>query len=249
MIEKAYAKCIEALAWVYSSKHDQRVLGLSVVVMCWSNGTAAVPIASRLWKRGGSTKTELVLELLRYAKHNLRLRSSYVLFDCYYAAQDTLKFLQQSRWKFVTRAKKNRLFNNVQVKRYHRHPYWMEHGKIDDGLKVIIVRHSKKFFATNGSSLTSASVRELYKKRWAIEDAFRLLHDQLGLDTCQARSATAQSNHIRYCCLAYLALRVESQRLNITPYQLRERCSSLSGNAMIFSRYGLNSKVRKSCYI
>jgi hypothetical protein len=223
VIEKAYAKCIECLAWVYSSKHDTRVLGLSVVVLCWSNGAVAVPLAFRLWKKGGKTKTELGLELLTYAKHNLRLQPSHVLFDCYYASRDILKFLQQSRWRFVTRVKKNRLFNNIQVKRYKRHPYWHERGKIDGGLKVIIVRHGKKFFATNDQFLTSAEIRALYKKRWAIEDAFRLLHDQLGLDRCQARSAQSQRNHIRYCCLAYLALVAESQQTNTTPYQLKEQ--------------------------
>jgi hypothetical protein len=222
VIEKAYAKCIEALAWVYSSKHDKQVLGLSIVVLCWSNGTIAVPLAFRLWRKGGATKTELGLELLRHAKQNLRLKPSYVLFDCYYASRDILKFLQRSRWKFVTRVKKNRLFNHVQVKRYKRNPYWRESGTIDGGLKVIIVRHGKKFFATNDTALAGLEIRELYKQRWAIEDAFRLLHDQLGLDRCQARSATAQCNHIRYCCLAYVAVVAESQRLSITSYQLKE---------------------------
>lgn len=222
VIEKAYAKCIEALAWVYSSKRDKHVLGLSVVVLCWSNGTVAVPLAFRLWRKGGPTKTELALELLKHAKQKLCLRPSCVPFDCYYASRDILKFRQQSRWEFVTRVKKNRLFNNVQVKRYKPNPYWTERGRIDGGLKVTIVRHGKKFLATNDASLTGAEIRDLYKRRWAIEDAFRLLHDQLGLDRCQARSATAQRNHVRYCCLAYLALVAESRHLNTTPYRLKE---------------------------
>lgn len=65
VIEKAFAKCIACLGWMYSSKRQRTVLGLCVVALMWSNGTITLPIAFRLWRPGGKTRIDLALELLR----------------------------------------------------------------------------------------------------------------------------------------------------------------------------------------
>lgn len=225
VIPKAFAKCIECLGWMYSSKAKRQVQGLCVVVLMWSNGVVALPIAFRLWKPKGKKRTTLALELLKTAKQKLRIQPSYVLFDTFYASKKILKWIDKSGWYFVSQVKRNRKLNDIQVRRVHRYPYWIERGSIDGRLKVTIARHGKKFFITNNAALTSSSMRGIYKHRWKIEEAFRLLHDQLNLDTCQAQSAIAQTNHVTYCCLAYLTLVRAAQQKNISAYQLKEKLS------------------------
>lgn len=222
VIKKSWAKCIDYISWVYSSKEDRRVLGLCIVVLMWSNGTVTVPIAFRIWKPDATTRPNIALDLLKWAKKQ-GIRPRYVLFDSFYAYSKLLKWCHHQGWFFVGQVKKNRKLNEVQVKRVHSYPYWMERGKIDGGLAVTIVRHAKKYFVTNDPSLDGRAIRKLYTERWDIETAFRLLHGQLGMAACQAQSAIAQTNHIRYCCLAYLVITTEAAKRNITPYQLKER--------------------------
>lgn len=225
VIPKAFARCIECLGWMYSSKAKRQVQGLCVVVLMWSNGRVALPIAFRLWKPKSKKRTTLALELLKHAKQKMHIQPSYVLFDTFYASKKVLKWIDKNGWYFVSQVKRNRKLNDVQVRRVHRYPYWVERGHIDGRLKVTIARHGKKFFITNDAALTSQAMRAVYKHRWKIEEAFRLLHDQLNLDTCQAQSAVAQTNHITYCCVAYLALVSAAQRKHISAYQFKEQLS------------------------
>ncbi len=83
VIDKSFAKLIECISWVYCSKKGRPILGLSVVVLAWSNGKITVPLAIRIWKkRSGKSKYDLALELLSYARNILRIKPKYVTFDC-----------------------------------------------------------------------------------------------------------------------------------------------------------------------
>lgn len=223
VLEKAFARCIEGLAWVWSSKANRSVWGLSIVALCWSNGTITIPLAFRIWHKGGTSKLALAADLLRYAHSTLKLRPQYVLFDSYYSGKAVLKTVIAYGWKFVSQVKRNRLLNGVPVKRRHRHPYWIERGVLTGDIEVLIVRHGKKYFVTNDVSLSKHDILSLYRRRWSIEEVFRFLHNQLGVDHCQARTMLAQSNHIRFCCMAYLLLTRASQRRNLTLYALKEK--------------------------
>lgn len=221
VIHKAFAKCIDCIGWMYSSKEQRQVQGLCIVVLMWSNGKVTLPLAFRLWRPKKKKRTTLALELLTWAKRQ-HIRPRYVLFDSFFSSKKILKWVEAQGWYFVSQVKKNRKLNGKPVKRWHRHPYWSESGTLEGGLNVRIAKHGRKYFVTNDVSLTSQEMRGMYKHRWGIEEAFRLLHDQLGMDDCQAQSALAQRNHIRFCCVAYLTLVYESGRRNITPYQLKD---------------------------
>ena len=75
VLNKCYAKHIENLSWVYCSKEQRSVLGLNLVVLCWSNDTLTVPLGVKIGKKGEKkSKYDLALELLSYAKNILKLR-------------------------------------------------------------------------------------------------------------------------------------------------------------------------------
>lgn len=222
VIDKSFAKVIENISWMFCSKKNKSVLGLNIVVLVWSNGIITIPLAFKIWKKDSKkSKYDLSLELLSYAKNFLKISPKYVAFDSWYGSRKILKRLQEYRWKFVCQIKKNRKFNSVQLKFYKKHPYWMEQGTIDGNYKVLIVRHGKKYFATNDLELSKKELLGRYKTRWTIETLFRMLHDKLGIGECQARSLKAQTAHLHLCMMGFILLEKEKQEAGKTWYQLR----------------------------
>jgi hypothetical protein len=100
--------------------------------------------------------------LLSYARNRLHCRPESVLFDAWYPSRALLKRIRDYGWYFVCRLKKNRRFNGRAVRHYRRHPYWTASGWLSGGLKVLIVRHGKKYYTTNRLTLSAAEVRRVY---------------------------------------------------------------------------------------
>jgi DDE superfamily endonuclease len=177
VIPKPFATAIAGLAWVFSSLEGKPVYGLSVVLLVWTNGMLRIPLGMRLWRKGGPSKYALALELLSYARNRLRCRPDYVLFDAWYPSRALLKRIRDYGWYFVCRLKKNRRFNGHSVRHHRRHPYWAECGWLSGGLKVLVVRYGKKYYATNRLTLTAVEVRRLYGFRSQIEEVIRVCKD------------------------------------------------------------------------
>jgi putative transposase len=198
VIPKPFATAIEGLAWVFSSQERRSVSGLSVVLLVWTNGTVRIPLAMRLWRKGGASKYALALELLSYARNRLRCHPEYVLFDAWYPSKTLLKRIRDYGWYFVCRLKKNRRFNGQPLRLYRRYPYWTTCGWLTGGLKVLVVRYGAKYYATNRLTLSAVEVRQVYRIRAQIEEVIRVCRDQLRLSSCQARSERAQVYHVLF---------------------------------------------------
>jgi putative transposase len=225
VIPKPFAMAIEGLAWVFSSLERKPVYGLSLVLLVWTNGTLRIPLGMRLWRKSGPSKYALALELLSYARNRLRCRPDFVLFDAWYPSRALLKRIRDYGWYFVCRLKKNRRFNGHAVRHHRRHPYWAECGWLSGGLKVLVVRHGKKYYATNRLTLTAVEVRRLYGFRSQIEEVIRVCKDQLGLTGCQARSARAQRHHLACCLVAFCVLERERYDRQLSIYKLKRQLS------------------------
>jgi putative transposase len=225
VIPKPFATAIESLAWVYSSQERKPVYGLSLVLLVWTNGTLRIPLGIRFWHTGGPSKYALALELLSYARNQLRCRPEYVLFDAWYPSKALLKRVRDYGWYFICRLKKNRRFNNQPLRAYRRHPYWAESGRLSGGLKVLVVRYGAKYFATNRLTLPTTEVRRLYRIRAHIEEVIRACKDQLGFNRCQARSERAQLHHLTCCLVAFCVLERERHDRGLTIYTLKRRLS------------------------
>jgi putative transposase len=225
VLPKPFATAIEGLAWVFSSQEHKPVYGLSVVLLVWTNGALRIPLSMRLWHKGGPSKYVLALELLSYARNRLRCRPTYVLFDAWYPSRPLLKRVRDYGWYFVCRLKKNRRFNGQAVRQHRRHPYWAEIGWLSGGLKVLLVRHGKKYYATNRLTLTAVEVRQLYRIRAQIEEVIRVCKDQLSLAGCQARSERAQVHHVTCCLVAFCVLERERHDRGTTIYKLTHQLS------------------------
>ena len=225
VIPKPFATAIAGLAWVFSSLEGKPVYGLSVVLLVWTNGMLRIPLGMRLWRKGGPSKYALALELLSYARNRLRCHPEYVLFDAWYPSRALLKRIRDYGWYFVCRLKKNRRFNGHAVRHHRWHPYWAECGWLSGGVKVLVVRYGKKYYATNRLTLTAVEVRRLYGFRSQIEEVIRVCKDQLGLTGCQARSERAQQHHLACCLAAFCVLERERYDRHLSIYKLKRQLS------------------------
>ena len=89
-ISKRFAASIENLSFVFDTKLGKSILGLQLVLIIWSNGEVAIPLALRVYQKNtGKTKIDLACELIEHAK-KLGIKPEFITFDCWYAAE---KFL------------------------------------------------------------------------------------------------------------------------------------------------------------
>jgi len=182
-----------------------------------------IPLALRLWPKGGASKVDLALELLSYARNRLRCKPQLVLCDSWYPSKKLLKRLSDYGWSFVCQLKKHRRFEGRPLVRYLQQPYWQATGYVSGDIQVFVVRYRRKYYATNRLSLSATEVRTLYRKRQEVEEVIRVLKSQGSLEACQAgygRSPDkqslpregAQEHYIALCLVAYRI--VERERLD-----------------------------------
>jgi putative transposase len=232
VVEKPHAKRLNEAGWVWSSKRNKAVYGVSVVLLVWTDGQLRIPIGFRVWKKGGPSKFELALELLSYARNRLKCKPQFVLFDSWYPSKALLKRIGDYGWYFVCRLKKNRGFEGRALHKYLRQPYWQATGFLSGKIKVRVVKYRRKYYATNRLSLTAPEVRQLYRLRQEIEEVIRVLKSQLNLEGCQAgytRSTEEttdsqpqpQTHHIALCLVAYLIVERERFERRMTWRQFK----------------------------
>jgi hypothetical protein len=234
VVAKPYARLFSEAAWVWSNKDCKVLFGVSVVLLVWTDGQIRIPLAFRVWHKGGASKYDLALELLSYARKQLKCKPAFVLFDSWYPSKKLLKRIRDYGWYFVCQLKKNRVFEGRALQRYLQQPYWQAVGSLAGGLKVFVVRYRRKYYATNRLTLTAKEVRTLYRKRHEVEEVIKVLKSQLSLEACQGgctRSWKAtpppkegeQSHHIALCLVAYLLVERERLDQQCTWRQLKRR--------------------------
>jgi len=149
VVAKPYARLLGEAAWVWSNKDRKVLCGVSVVLLVWTDGQSRIPLAFRVWYKGGASKSDLALELLSYARNRLKCKPAFGLFDSWYPSKTLLKRLRDYGWYFVCQRKKNRRFAGRPLVRYLQHPYWHARGCLAGDLKVFVVRYRRKYYATN----------------------------------------------------------------------------------------------------
>jgi len=230
-VDKSYAKHIQGCSWYKSYKKKHSMFGLHLVVLVWSDGKQTIPLGWQLYQKGsGITKIDLALKLLRYGVETLKIEPEAVLFDAFYASERILKYLVNNQLVFCSQLPKNRLFNHQQLKTINKNrPYWDGIGTIKGGIHLRLVKNRKKYYVTNNHSLSRKGVLCLYQKRWVIEEFFRVMKSQLGMENCQARSIRAQENHIGSCFMLFVLLQDMAEKTQMTVYQIKQRATSEYG--------------------
>lgn len=222
VIEIPFGRASEGAYWVYSSAKEKMVFGYQMVLLIWTDGHKRKIIDFRVYEKGSKTKIELALELLSYARNVLKLKPEQVLFDSWYASYQLLKRIKDYGWYFITQLRKNRCFEGKALRSYQNGPYWSQLGQIRGGIKVFVVKHGKKYFASNRLTLQRREVLEGYKIRQNIEETFKQLVF-VGLKSCQVRSMKARKNHFWMVILAFSILERKSNVERCSVYELKKR--------------------------
>lgn len=215
-----FTKRAAAVAFVWDSSVGKVVFGMSVVLLVWTDGKRKVPLGIRLWQKGGKSKVELAAELLRQA-HLRGLKPEFVLFDSWYSARALLELIDGFGWRYISAAKRNRLFEGVKIGSCFRHRFGRATGSLRRlRHQILLVKDGQKFLISNELSLTSRAVKSHYRFRQQVEETFRLLKQEFGWGKCRARSVKAQIAHLHLGLYALCLVQMKAE--NETVYQFKQ---------------------------
>lgn len=206
VLAKPFGKKFPQASVIYSSCLETYVFGYNLVFVCWSDGIKTIPLCWRWYRKHEKTKIELARELLKEIRDIWKIEPKSVLFDSWYGAEVILNQLEAYHWTFVCKVKKNRVVNGSSISEELVNDGDEIVGLITGFCQVRIIKNEDRYLATNDRDLSHGDIIGWYAKRWAIEDVFRFLKDQLHLERCQARTKTAQKTHLMGCLVSYLMI-------------------------------------------
>lgn len=221
-IWQRYGKKLEAVSFVWDSTIGKKVLGTNVVLLIWTDGKWRIPVGLRIWHKGGKSKLKLAEEML-WESRRRDITPMYVLFDAWYAGASLLNLLESFGWQYITRVKKNRLFNGVRIENTLRHRYGRKTGNLKKiGHEILIVKDGTRFLLTNNVELTSGEVKRIYPIRQQIEEVFRLLKQEFGWGKCRANSVQAQKAHLHLGLYAFCLTQSKAKEKGQTIYAYKQ---------------------------
>jgi putative transposase len=217
-----FTRVAEAVSWVWSSSVGKPVWGMQVVLLLWTDGKWKVPLGIRIWHKGGPSKVELAIGLLRQARRR-GLQPAYVLCDSWYAAAQILNLLDAWGWRYVMRLKSNRKFGEHSLRTTWPHRYGHARGELR-GVEhpVLVVKDGRRYWGTNETTLTPREVKACYSHRQQIEETFRLLKQELGWGRCSCQKQQAQWAHLHLGLYALILTQQTAFAHNTTIYACRQ---------------------------
>jgi hypothetical protein len=242
---KQYSSKIEMVRLQYSGAEHGLVRGIGVVNLVHSSGTEGdfYPIDYRIYDPNcdGKTKHEHFREMLVRAKSDKGIKARTILFDSWYAASDTLKFLHRLDLFFITTLKSNRMVSLSRESGYvHLQDIDWTVDQLGHGIsvklkelpfrvllfKVVAPNGDIDWIVTNRmetsqGSLTRGDVAQQNAVRWQIEQMHREIKQLVGSEKCQCRKARSQRNHLACCYHAWLALKINARKIGTTLYALQ----------------------------
>jgi len=215
VLDKPYSRHIELVGRHWSGKHQQVVQGIDLVSLLWTDGDRHVPCDYRIYHDAKlATKNDHFRAMLRVAQGR-GFRPRCVLFDSWYASLENLKLLRELGWTWLTRLKANRLVNKD---RQGTRPLsrtevaatgtevWLQGYGLVKVFKIVAPDGDIAYWATSDLGMTDLTRLQYGESSWAIENYHRGIKQCTEVERCQARSATAQRNHIGLALRAFLRL-------------------------------------------
>ena len=219
-LDKWYSRKIELVSRHWSGKHKRVVLGINLIPLLWTDGERYIPIDYRIYNKAqdGLTKNDHFRELLQIA-YERGFRPECVCFDSWYASLKNLKLVSRLFGRWLTRLEADRLVNpdnttnrplaSVDLTSTGTVVHLKGYGFIKV-FKIVVTENHIEYWATNELQMTDLSRLKFAQLSWMIETYHRGIKQFCGIERCQARSATAQRNHIELALRAFLRLEFHS---------------------------------------
>lgn len=219
-LDKLYSRKIELVTRHWSGKHKQVVQGINLLTLLWTDGERYIPVDYRLYhkKQDGLTKNEHFRAMLQIADER-GFRPECVCFDSWYASLKNLKLVAHLFGRWLTRLEPDRLVNpdqtgnrplaSVNIAPTGTVVHLKGFGFIKV-FKIVVTEHHIEYWATNDVQMNELTRLKFAQWSWMIETYHRGIKQFCGVERCQARSATAQRNHIELALRAFLRLEFHS---------------------------------------
>ena len=234
VIEKEYSKHIAYAGYAWSSKLERSVMGIHVVALYWTDGTLRIPVGFRLWiprekTTNYRTKVDLALDLITNNDEFCKT-CGYIAFDCWYCTNRILRICSTLGIHFAGQFKKNRIVvfkgRKTAISDLSCRFCQVELPGYGSVLAYRDGSHKAPRWLINSDAMCSArEVKKRYDNRWEIEEVFRFMKQNLGLEGCQCRRKTAVRNHVSLVFLAHFVMEILSARQSLNPYG----CSMITG--------------------
>lgn len=176
-------------------------MGYKILVFLWQVGELRIPIGFALCHEQSPKPEELTLIGLSKLRNHHGLKPLWTLGDAAFSTDEITKRLDNYKWPFVLRSKKNRKLDGQQAKQAIGRGYGEYCGFLENGVKVKVLRRKKFFVLCNRLLLKGPKILEIYRNRWGIEEVFRFLKSCIGLDRCHQHSLKAQTVYLILCFL------------------------------------------------
>jgi putative transposase len=219
-LDKFYSRKIELVTRHWSGKHKRVVMGLNLVTLLWTDGERYIPIDYRIYNKAedGLTKNDHFRQMLQIA-YERGFRPECVCFDSWYASLKNLKLVNRLFGRWLTRLEADRLVDpdnsgnkplaSVDLTATGTIVHLKGYGFIKV-FKIVVTENHIEYWATNDLQMTDLTRLKFTQFSWMIETYHRGIKQFCGIERCQARSATAQRNHIELALRAFLRLEFHS---------------------------------------
>jgi hypothetical protein len=219
-LDKLYSRKIELVSRHWSGKHKRVVLGINLVTLLWTDGERYIPIDYRIYNKAqdGLTKNDHFRAMLQIAFER-GFQPECVCFDSWYASLANLKRVNRLFGRWLTRLEADRLVNpdktgnrplaSVDLAATGTVVHLKGYGLIKV-FKIVVTENHIEYWATNDWQMTDLTRLKFSPFSWMIETYHRGIKQFCGIERCQARSATAQRNHIELALRAFLRLEFHS---------------------------------------
>lgn len=215
-LDKLYSRKIALVTRHWSGKHKRVVWGINLVTLLWTDGERYIPVDYRIYhkKQDGLTKNDHFQAMLHIA-YERGFRPECVCFDSWYASLKNLKLVTRLFGRWLTRLEADRLVNpdkmgnrplaSVNLTSTGTIVHLKGFGFIKM-FKIVVTENHIEYWATNDLQLNELTRLKFAQWSWMIETYHRGIKQFCGIERCQARSATAQRNHIELALRAFLRL-------------------------------------------
>ena len=219
-LDKLYSRKIELVTRHWSGKHKRVVLGINLVTLLWTDGERYIPIDYRIYhkQQDGLTKNDHFRQMLQMA-YERGFRPACVCFDSWYASLKNLKLVSRLFGRWLTRLETDRLVNpdnkgNRPLASVNLAPtgtvvHLKGFGFIKV-FKIVVTENHIEYWTSNDLKMNELTRLKFAQFSWMIETYHRGIKQFCGIERCQARSATAQRNHIELALRAFLRLEFHS---------------------------------------
>lgn len=215
-LDKLYSRQIELVTRHWSGKHRRVVQGINLITLLWTDGDRYIPIDYRIYDKAkdGLTKNDHFRKMLAQAQQR-GFAPEAVIFDSWYASLPNLKQIRTLGWRWVTRLECNRQVNpdgqgnrrldQVELSASGTRVHLKGYGFIQV-FKIVATDSDIDYWATSDLEMSDLQRLRFAESGWMIETYHRGIKQFCGVERCQARSATAQRNHIELALRAFLRL-------------------------------------------